>query len=67
VTECDWIVKASLLVLNAATVTPQKNDQIEEADGTIWQVLPLGSSEQEFRPVDPYSTAYRVHTKRVTV
>lgn len=59
---CDWIIKASLLVLGGATVEPQKNDVIEEADGAKWQVLPL-DSEKPFRRWHS-GAAYRIHTKR---
>lgn len=62
--DCDWIVKAASLVLGGATVEPQKNDVIEEAGGQKWQVLPT-ETEQEFRPSDPYRTAWRIHTKRI--
>jgi hypothetical protein len=65
INECDWIIKASLLVLGAATVEPQESkDTITESDGTVWQVLPR-DGEQAFRPLDPYKTAWRIHTKRI--
>jgi hypothetical protein len=65
INECDWIIKASLLVLGAATVEPQESkDTITESDGTVWQVLP-NTGEQAFRPLDPYKTAWRIHTKRI--
>jgi hypothetical protein len=57
---CDWIITASLITFGE----PEKNDQIEEADGQIWQVLDL-SNEPAYRPVDPYRTMFRIHTKRV--
>lgn len=62
--ECDWIVKASLLVLSATTITPQKNDVVEESDGTQWLVLPL-IEQQEYQPSDPYGYSFRIHTKRI--
>lgn len=57
---CDWIVKASLLTVGE----PDKNDVIRESDGQKWQVLDL-PNEPNFRPLDPYRTAFRIHTKRV--
>ncbi len=67
VTQCDWIIKVSLLVLNSATVEPQEaTDVIVESDGTEWQVLPI-DGEAHYRPLDPYRTAWRIHTKRMTV
>ena len=62
--ECDWIIKASSLVLNSVTVEPQRNDVITESDGQQWHVLPI-DGEQEFRPLDPHRQAYRIHTKRI--
>lgn len=62
---CDWIIKASALILGGETVEPQKNDTITESDGQVWLVLPL-ETEPEFRYLDQYRTAYRVHTKRET-
>lgn len=60
---CDWIVKASSLVLNSVAIEPQKKDVIIESDGQRWRVLPL-DNEPEFRPVDPFRTMFRIHTKR---
>lgn len=62
--ECDWIIKASLIVLGAVTVEPERNDEIEEADGQKWHVLPT-TDEDTYRPLDPYRTAFRIHTKRI--
>lgn len=64
VNECDWIIKASLLVLDEQAVEPQRNDEIEESNGQKWHVLPI-DGENVFRPLDPYHTAWRVHTKRI--
>ena len=65
INECDWIIKASLLVLNSLTVEPQEvGDTITEADGTKWQVMPI-NGEQAYRPLDPYGTSWRIHTKRI--
>ena len=60
---CDWIVKASLIVLGGEAVEPRKKDVIVEANGQRWRVLPL-DNEPEFRPLDPQRTAFRIHTKR---
>lgn len=61
-----WIIKASLLVLDSETITPRKNDVIEESNGARWQVLPL-DGEQEARHSDPFGYAWRIHTKRIEV
>lgn len=58
--DCDWIVKASLLTLGE----PQPTDVIEESDGQQWEALDL-ATEPCFRPLDPFNTAYRIHTKRI--
>lgn len=64
INECDWIVQASLLVLNTVTVEPKELDSITESDGTKWQVLAI-QGEQAYRPSDPYSTSWRIHTKKI--
>ena len=62
---CDWIIKASLIVLGGATVEPQAvTDVIEESNGNKWEVLQL-PNEPHFRPLDPFGTAFRIHTKRI--
>lgn len=58
-----WFIKASLLVLGGETVTPQKNDEIEESNGAKWQVLST-ISEQEARESDPFGYSWRIDTKR---
>lgn len=63
VNERDWIIKASLLVLNGATVEPQKNDEIIDTDDSVWLVLPT-ELEPEARLLT--GDAYRIHTKRIT-
>jgi hypothetical protein len=63
INERDWIIKASLLLLDGTAVEPQKNDQIIDTDGSIWQVLPT-EVEHESRLLA--GEAYRIHTKRVT-
>lgn len=60
---CDWIVKASLLILGGSAVEPDKNDQLEESDGAHWLTLPL-DSEKCFRLWEQ-GLAYRIHTKRI--
>lgn len=62
--ECDWIIQASLLILNLVTVEPKDLDTITESDGTKWQVMPL-AGEQSYRPSDPFKTSYRIHTKKI--
>lgn len=64
INECDWIIRASLLVLNSITEEPKELDTITESIGDKWQVLAI-AGEQAFRPSDPYSTSWRIHTKRI--
>jgi hypothetical protein len=62
---CDWIVKAESLVLGSVDVEPQPvTDVIQESDGQKWEVLDL-QNEPCFRPLDPYRTMFRIHTKRI--
>lgn len=67
VTGSDWIIKASAYVIGGSVVEPQKNDLITDANGDIWQVLAPFAGEQEYRPLDPQATAWRIHTKRTEV
>lgn len=60
---CDWIVKASLLVLNGVAVEPGEKDVITEVDGQRWRVLAL-PNEHAFRQLDQFGYAFRIHTKR---
>jgi hypothetical protein len=61
---CDWIIRASLIVLGGEVVEPNATtDVIEEADGQQWQVL-TQPNEKAYRPVDPFRTMFRIHTKR---
>lgn len=60
----DWIIAASAYLIGGVEVTPQKNDVIEESSGERHQVLPL-SSEPEARPLDPFGTGWRIHSKRI--
>ena len=64
ITDCDWIIKATLYKIGGTQVEPQKNDLITDAGGDIWQVLSPFAGEQEYRPFDPQATAWRIHTKR---
>lgn len=64
ITERDWLISASLLVLSGAVATPQKNDTITESNGAVWQVLPI-EGEPEARHSDPYGYTWRVHAKRI--
>lgn len=71
-TSVDWLVTAAALVLSgdAAATLPARGDTIEETAAgvtTTYEVLPLGTSEQCFRPCDPAGYKLRVHTKRNSV
>lgn len=62
---CDWIIKASLIVLGGETVEPNgTTDEIVESDGQEWQVLQDGN-QPAYRPVDPFRRMFRIHTKRI--
>ena len=63
VNERDWWIKAELLILDSETVAPQKNDEIVEADGTVWLVLPTDFEQEAKLLYGGYS--YRIHTKRI--
>lgn len=63
---CDWIVKASLYIIGGVVVEPQPNDLITESNGDVWQVLNPSETEDGHRPFDPFTNAWRIHTKRVT-
>lgn len=58
----DYIVTASDLVLNSVQIEPARGDQIEEEDGTIYEMLPTQNAPP-FRYCDPGRTALRIHTK----
>lgn len=66
VEERDWLIKKSLLILGGEVVGPEKNDTIEEADGTIWQVLPT-DLEPEKRSSDRHGYLWRIHSKQTKV
>lgn len=59
-----WIIKATLYAFSSVAVEPQKNDVIEESDGSQWQVL-APDGEKEARPSDKYGNSWRIHTKRI--
>ena len=62
---CDWLITASLIVLGGVTIEPEATiDVIEEAGGQQWEVLQL-PNEPHFRPLDPFRTMFRIHTKRI--
>lgn len=63
ITGTPWIIKASLYAFSGTPVEPQKNDVIEEADGSQWMVLP-DDGEKEARASDKYGNSWRIHTKR---
>ena len=61
----DFLVKPSALVLNSAAVLPQRGDQIERADGSVYDVLP-GTEGTAWQYSDGRKTFLRIHcVKRV--
>lgn len=68
-TSVDWLVKAELLVIAGETVLPKRNDLITRVIGGIsrvYQVLPFGDDEQEYRFMDAGRTMLRIHTKLIS-
>lgn len=59
----DFILQASLLVIDGQAVKPQDGDRITEGDVT-WEVRPLGS-EPSWRYSDPGRQLVRVHCLEV--
>lgn len=61
----DFLVKPSALVLDSETVLPQRGDQIEKADGSVYDVLP-GTEGTAWQYSDGRRTFLRIHcVKRV--
>ncbi|QDV53703.1 hypothetical protein [Gimesia fumaroli] len=68
-TSVDWLVKAADLVVGGNPVLPKRNDLITRVLGgvsRVYQVLPFGDDEQEYRFMDAGRTMLRVHTKLMT-
>lgn len=68
-TSVDWLVKAELLEIDGVTVLPKRNDLITRVIGgvsRVYQVLPFGDDEQEYRFMDAGRTMLRIHTKLIT-
>ena len=65
----DWIVAVEDLIFGGQRTEPAEGDQIEHWIGSTkytYEVMPLGT-DSHFRPVGPYSTAWRIHSKLVSV
>jgi len=63
----DWIVAVDDLVLGGQKTEPAEGDQIEHTIGSTkctYEVMPLGT-DSHYRPVGPYGTAWRIHSKLV--
>lgn len=61
----DWIVAAADLELaSAGAVTPQPDDEITDAAGNTYRVLPL-TGDRCFSWVSQQRLAYRIHTQLV--
>lgn len=58
-----WFFKPSLLVYQSETWEPQKNDVIEESNGSQWQVLP--QEAQAELVLGSFGELWRVETKRI--
>ena len=60
----DYLFAAADLVLNGNAVTPLPGDRITEADGQVYEVLPI-AGEPAWRYSDNARTSLRVHTRQV--
>ncbi|HID74472.1 MAG TPA: hypothetical protein EYP56_00570 [Planctomycetaceae bacterium] len=63
----DWIVAVEDLVFGGQKTEPAEGDRIEHWVGSTkytYEVMPLGT-ESHYRPVGPYGTAWRIHTRLV--
>lgn len=68
-TSVDWLVKAADLVIEEVAILPKRNDLITRIIGgvsRVYQVLPFGDDEQEYRFMDAGRTMLRIHTKLMT-
>ncbi|MFH1302334.1 MAG: hypothetical protein ABIK07_14835 [Planctomycetota bacterium] len=68
-TSVDWIVKAADLVIDGVPVLPKRNGLITRVLGgvsRVYQVLPFGDDELEYRFLDTGRTMLRIHTKLIT-
>lgn len=61
----DYLILTADLVLSGSVATPVNGDQIQEADGTVYEVAKPDTNEPAWRWSDPFRTRLRVHTKRV--
>lgn len=65
----DWIIQADELILGGAVAEPAEGDLIDQVIGLAtyrYEVMPVGT-ESHYRAVDPSATAWRVHTKLISV
>lgn len=60
INERDWLIDAELLILDGETIEPQRNDEVVQASGAVWQVLP-NDVELEARLL--IGGKWRIHTK----
>lgn len=56
----DWLVEPAKLVLDQNVVTPQRSDQIVDASGQVYDLLPGNPSDFS----DSFETYHRIHTVR---
>jgi len=64
----DFLIAAADLVLEGASVTPQRGDRIRESVGGITyvhEVMGPGSGEPDWRYSDSFRRTYRIHTKQI--
>lgn len=59
----DWLISVDELVDGSGdAVTPQRGDEIETDDGTVYRVMPFGPDDQLWEWHDRGKTTLRIHT-----
>jgi hypothetical protein len=64
----DYIVRASDLSLDGVPTLPEVGDRIEEiqcGETYVYEVLPIGASQQHWRFSDQFRQTIRIHTRQI--
>lgn len=56
----DWLIEPAVLIINETVTEPQRSDQIVDANGVAYDLLPGNPSDYS----DSFETYHRVHTVR---
>ncbi len=62
-----WDVKKSLMVADSVAITPQRGHTIEEADGTVWEVLDNPITGKCWDYVDGGKAYIKIFTKQKAI